>query len=181
MPRCGAAISDTVEELLRQLEPFLRQVIRLRLIDRRLRRAMDTTDILQSLLKDFLSRQQSDTPPAGASGGLCAYLAGAVRNKIRSRLRKECRHRGSVPDDWDAVSPEPSPGRHLEDQDQCAAIRARLAEEKRVLFDLRLQGLTWGQIAQQVGGKPNVLRVRLSRAIAAILGDLEHEEASDAK
>lgn len=43
----------TIEELPRQLDPFLRRAIRLRLIDGRLRCAVDTTDILQSLLKDF--------------------------------------------------------------------------------------------------------------------------------
>ena len=36
-----------VEELLRQFDPFLRRVIRLLLIDGRLRRAVDTTDIFQ--------------------------------------------------------------------------------------------------------------------------------------
>ena len=40
--------------MLREMDPFLRRVIRLRLLDGRLRRAVDTTDILQSLLKDFL-------------------------------------------------------------------------------------------------------------------------------
>src|SRR5207247_6652478 len=83
-----------IEELLRQLDPFLRRAIRLRLIDTRLRRAVDTTDILQSLLKDFLAQKKNDHPSAGASGEMCAYLTAAVRNKIRTRLRKECRHMG---------------------------------------------------------------------------------------
>jgi len=171
----------TVEEVLRQLDPFLRQVIRLRLIDPRLRRAVDTSDILQSLLKDFLSRQPNDTPPAGSTGGLYAYLAAAVRNKIRARLRKECAHLGSLPEDWDAVSPEPSPAQYLEDQDLWQVVRERLPEQTRRLFDLRAQGLTWGEIAQQIGGKPHTLRVRLSRAVMAILNDLEGGESSDAR
>ena len=45
---------EAVEALLQALDPFLRRVIHLRLHDGRLRRAVDTTDILQSLLKDFL-------------------------------------------------------------------------------------------------------------------------------
>jgi hypothetical protein len=40
-----------VEAMLQELDPFLRPVTRWRLLDGRLRRAADTTDILQSLLK----------------------------------------------------------------------------------------------------------------------------------
>lgn len=166
---------DSIEELLRQLDPFLRQAIRLRLIDSRLRRVVDTTDILQSLLKDFLSQKQNNRPD-GASGGLCAYLAAAVRNKVRMRMRKERRQPSSLPEEWELVSPEGSPARQVAAEDQCEAIRARLPEEARVLFDLRLQGFTWRQIAQQVGGTSNVLRVRLSRAIARIARELDCEE-----
>ena len=172
---------QALEEFLREIDPFLRQVIRLRLIDSRLRRVVDTTDILQSLLKDFLSRRQSDTPPGGATGGLYAYLIAAVRKKILARLRKECRHLGSLPDDWDAVSPEPSPAQQAERRDLYQVVRARLSEDKRLLFDLRAQGRTWPEIAQQVGGKPNALRVRLSKAIRTILNDLEGEESRDAR
>jgi hypothetical protein len=46
--------AGAVEAMLQHIDPFLRRVIHLRLLDGRLRRAVDTTDILQSLLKDFL-------------------------------------------------------------------------------------------------------------------------------
>ena len=42
-----------VEAMLRETDPFLRRVIRMRLLDGRLRPAVDTTDILQSLFRDF--------------------------------------------------------------------------------------------------------------------------------
>jgi RNA polymerase sigma factor (sigma-70 family) len=165
---------QAIEDYLRRIDPFLRQVIRLRLIDSRLRRVLDTSDILQSLLKDFLSRKQNDTPPVGATGGLRAYLVAAAHKKILARLRKECRHLGSLPRDWDAVSPEPSPAQQAEQRDLYQVVRARLPEDRRLLFDLCAQGLTWPEIARQVGGKPNALRVRLSRAVRTILNDLNH-------
>ena len=172
---------QAIEDFLRDIDPFLRQIIRLRMIDSRLRRVLDTSDILQSLLKDFLSRKQNDTPPGGATGGLRAYLVAAAHKKILARLRRECRQLGSLPDDWDAVSPEPSPAQQAEQRDLYQVVRARLSEDKRRLFDLCAQGLTWPEIAQQVSGKPNVLRVRLRRAIMAILSDLKGEESSDAR
>ena len=39
-----------VEAMLQEMDPFLRRVIRMRLLDGRLRRAADTTDIPQALL-----------------------------------------------------------------------------------------------------------------------------------
>src|SRR5215469_4158070 len=104
-----------VEALLRHLDPFLRRVIRLRLIDGRLRRLVDTADIFQSLLKDFLSRQEADPPPAPALGGLSAYLAAAVHHKIQTRMRAALRHAGGLPDGWDPACPEPAAAQHIEE------------------------------------------------------------------
>ena len=46
----------------------------MRLLDGCLRRAVDTTDILQSLLKDFLRRPAASEPAETSSAELCAYL-----------------------------------------------------------------------------------------------------------
>jgi DNA-directed RNA polymerase specialized sigma24 family protein len=111
---------------------------------------------------------------------LCDYLAAAVRHKIQTRTRKERRHAGSLPDDLEPVSPEPQAAQQAEDQDFCQAIRARLSGEKRLLFDLKSQGLTWTEISEKIGGQPDALRMRLSRAVAAVLGELGQEELSHA-
>ena len=105
-----------VEALLEEMDPFLRRVIRLRLLDGRLRRAVDTTDILQSLLKDFLRQPAAGEPAETSSAELCAYLAAAVRHKVQTRLRKERRHAGSLPEEWEPAGPEPDVGKRVEDQ-----------------------------------------------------------------
>jgi DNA-directed RNA polymerase specialized sigma24 family protein len=166
---------QAVEQLLSQLDPILRRLIRLRLIDGRLRQVMDTTDIFQSLVKDFLSQKEAGPAPAGSSAGLCAYLAAAVRYKIQTRTRKELRHQSGLPDHWEPISSEPDPAQQVQDQDSRQAIRSRLAEPTRRLFDLKMQGLTWTAIAEQVGGDPDALRMRLRRAVTAVLGELKHE------
>ena len=96
-----------VEAMLQELDSFLRRVIRLRLLDGRLRQTVDTTDILQSLLKDFLRQPAAGEPAETSSDKLCAYLAAAVRHKVQTRLRKERRHAGSLPEEWEPASPEP--------------------------------------------------------------------------
>src|SRR5437870_4797385 len=111
LTRLRSGDRQAVEELLRELDPFLRRAIRLRLIDGRLRRVLDTTDIYQSLLKDFLSQEH---PPVETSAGLCAYLAAAVHHKIHTRTRKERRHAGSLPEDWDPVGLEASACQQVE-------------------------------------------------------------------
>jgi DNA-directed RNA polymerase specialized sigma24 family protein len=164
-----------VKAILEELDPFLRRVIHMRLLDGRLRRAVDTTDILQSLLKDFLRQPSAGEPAETSSTELCAYLAAAVRYKVQTRLRKERRHAGSLPEEWEPASHEPHVGKCAEDQDFAAAIRGRLDESARLLFDLKAQGLTWQEVSAQVGGKADALRMRLNRAVAAVLTELGDE------
>lgn len=175
--------AHAVEELLRHIDPFLRRVIRQRLIDGRLRRVLDTTDVFHSVVKDFLARPRpeaaeipgggGDHTPLPASGALGAYLAAAVRHKIQTRSRKEKRHAGSLQHEWDVAGPEPSPSRVIQERDLKESIRARLAADRQRLFDLKSQGLTWDEIAERVGGRADALRMRLTRAVAAILRDLD--------
>jgi RNA polymerase sigma factor (sigma-70 family) len=161
-----------VDELLRRLDPFLRRVIRQRLLDGRLRRTVDTTDIWQSLLKDFLRVRESREPSSQASEELCAYLAAAVHHKIQTRLRKERRHAGSLPADWEPVSREPKIGAELDDQDFTDTVRARLDESSRQLLNLKAQGLSWAEVAAQLGSTSDALRMRLRREVAAVLSEL---------
>jgi DNA-directed RNA polymerase specialized sigma24 family protein len=169
-----------IESLLDQLDPFFRKIIRLRLIDGRLRRVLDTTDIFQSLLKDFLTQKQGDAAAGQASSGLAAYLTAAVHHKIQTRTRKERRHAGSLDSTWGPTSREPAVVEQIEDRDFHQAVRTRLPEATRLLFDLKMQGLTWTEIASQVGGNPDALRMRLRRTVAAVLAELGRGETDHA-
>jgi RNA polymerase sigma-70 factor (ECF subfamily) len=200
--------SHAVEVLLRQIDPFLRRIIRQRLIDGRVRRVVDTTDVLHSVVKDFLARTRSRPETAAAHGdrtplpalaekatgppsskgqpafspnALGAYLAAAVHHKIQTRARKEKRHAGSLNPAWESPSPELSPSQLIQEQDFKEVIRARLSPDKQRLFDLKTQGLTWDEIAERVGGRADALRMRLTRSIAAILRELEAAEVGHAQ
>jgi DNA-directed RNA polymerase specialized sigma24 family protein len=162
-----------VQAMLQEMDPFLRRVIRMRLLDGRLRRTVDTTDILQSLLKDFLRQPAAGDPAETSSAKLCAYLAAAVRHKVQTKWRKERRHAGSLPEECEPASPEPDVGKHVDDQDFAAAIRSRLDESARLLFDLRAHGLTWQEVAAKVSGRADALRMRLNRSVAVALTELE--------
>jgi DNA-directed RNA polymerase specialized sigma24 family protein len=164
---------ESVGRLLDEVEPFLRRVIHLRLLDGRLGHITDTTDVLQSLLRDFLVQAVCDHEEVPAGGGLRAYLAAAVRYKILRRLRDESRHTGGLPEGCRPVSPEPSPDRLAEFRDLLDVIRARLPERSQRLLGLRAQGRTWAEIADHEGGEHNVLRIRLARDMAGVLDRLD--------
>jgi RNA polymerase sigma-70 factor (ECF subfamily) len=175
--------AHAVEALLRQIDPFLRKVIRQRLIDGRLRRVLDTTDVFHSVVKDFLARPHADASAVAtgshdlsrltASAALGAYLAAAVHHKIQTRWRKEKRYAGSLNPEWEPASPDASPSHVIQEQDFKEAVRARLSNDRQRLFDLKTQGLTWDEIAERVGGRADALRMRLTRSVAAILRELE--------
>jgi DNA-directed RNA polymerase specialized sigma24 family protein len=169
---------QTVEPLLNRLDPSLRRIIRSRLKDARLRRVADTNDIFQSLLKDFLFQKESQQSPSESSAGMYAYLAAAAYYKIQAKLRKERRLAGSLADHFEPISQEPQPTRRLEDRDFIEAVRERLSDDGRLLFDLAVQGLAWAEISAVVGGKPDALRMRLRRGIANVLSELGEEELS---
>ncbi len=107
-----------------------------------------------------------------------AYLAAAAYYKIQAKLRKERRHIASLADDFEPASQEPQPTRRLEDRDFIEAVRERLSDDGRLLFDLAVQGLAWAEISAVVGGKPDALRMRLRRGIANVLSELGEEELS---
>jgi DNA-directed RNA polymerase specialized sigma24 family protein len=172
--------AEAVDRLLADLDPFLRRAIRMRLCDRRTRRVVDTSDILQSLLKDYLSREGTDAG-AASSRRLHAYLTAAAKYKIGSKTRKERRRTADFDDVLEPVSPEPTPSRQAEDRDFINAVRSRLDEGNRRLFDLSQQGRTWRQIAIEVGGNPDTLRIQLRRSVAAALAEIRGGESIHAE
>jgi hypothetical protein len=165
---------EAVGRLLDEVEPFLRRVIHLRLVGGRLGHITDTTDVLQSLLKDFLFQAVRDPAGPGA-GGLHTYLAAAVRYKILRRLREEARHAGVPPGECKPVSPGPPPDRLAESRDLFEAVRARLPERSRRLLDLRARDHTWAEIAELESDRHDVLRIRLNRDLAGALARLNHQ------
>jgi DNA-directed RNA polymerase specialized sigma24 family protein len=171
---------EAVERLLPRLDPLLRSIIRLRLVDGRLRRIADTGDILQSLLKDFLARKDAEPVSAQRATGLYAYLAAAAHNKIQTRSRKQYRHGGNLTEFPEPTCSERPAVRQVEDRDLVGAVRLRLREETREIFDLAAQGLPWNEIAERCGGKPDALRMRLRREVAAVSNALAHENATNA-
>jgi RNA polymerase sigma factor (sigma-70 family) len=171
--------AEAVDRLLSDFDPFLRRAIRRRLFDGRARRLVDTGDILQSLLKDFLSRDPTGDAAVSARR-LRAYLAAAAQYKISKKIRKERRRTADLEEVSEPASPDPMPCKRAEDRDFIETMRSRLDDHNRRLFDLSRQGRTWRQIADEIGGHPDSLRIQLRRSVASVLTEIRNRDSTHA-
>ncbi len=167
-------------ELVRLYEPYLRQVIRLRLSGERLRRVLDSEDVCQSVLAIFFARAAAGEFDVADPDALRGLLARMAINKLLDKVRRERHHGGGIPDDWDAPADDPTPSQLLQRADLAAALRARLTERERWLFDRRAEGYSWPDIAAEAGEAPDTLRIHLARAIARVQNEVRREDSPNA-
>jgi RNA polymerase sigma-70 factor (ECF subfamily) len=179
MQRVRAGDAAAATELVRRYEPVLRRMVRVRLVDARLRRIFNTSDICQSVLASFFVRAALGQYDLQKPDDLLKLLATMTRNKVVDKARhpNQDRHvdqrlpEAELPDDARAA-PGASPSEQLALQELIEEARRRLTPEERQVLELRQQGLEWAEIATQVGGSPEALRKRFSRAVALVTQQL---------
>jgi RNA polymerase sigma-70 factor (ECF subfamily) len=179
--RIRAGDEQAAAELVRRYEPAIRREVRLRMHDPRLCRLFDSMDICQSVLASFFVRAAAGQYDLKRPEQLLKLLVIMTRNKVAFQARKhhsERRdHRRVVTDRVDelaAVAADPS--RLVAGQELLREARRRLTDEARQLADLRSQGRSWGEIAEQLGGTPHARCVQLSRALDRVARELGLDE-----
>ena len=177
--RVRAGDDQAAVELVKRYEPAIRVEVRMRLSDRRLRRAFDSSDICQSVLASFFVRAASGQYDLEKPEQLIRLLIGMTRNKVAFQARKERAqrrdHRRNVaadPGEVNAAGTIPSPSRYVIAKELLGEFRKRLSDEERQLADLRSQGIEWAEIAAQVGGTAQGRRKQLARALDRVAHDL---------
>jgi RNA polymerase sigma factor (sigma-70 family) len=177
---------DAASELVRQYEPTIRRVVRVRLTDTRLRTALDSMDICQSVMASFFVRAALGQYELETPDQLLKLLATMTRNKLVDQARKQhVDRRENLPatpsssGNENFVAAGPSPSRELAARDLLQEVRRRLTREERELLELRDQGLNWAEIAAARNGSPDALRVRLARAIDRVSAQLGLEDYRD--
>jgi RNA polymerase sigma-70 factor (ECF subfamily) len=162
-------------ELVRQFEPELRRVIRVRLTDPRLRRVFDSGDVCQSVLANFFVRITLGEFDLKRPEQLFDLLMVMARNKLRDKarrhqaLRRDQRRLDGDEPDLDALpGANGDPERVVAARDLLAEVRRQLSDDERVLAEHRALGLEWPEIAERLGGRPDALRKKLTRALDRI-------------
>jgi RNA polymerase sigma-70 factor (ECF subfamily) len=165
-------------ELVRRYEPTIRRAVRVRLRDPRLRRLIESVDICQSVFASFFVRSALGQYDLKSPDQLLRLLTTIARNKLACHARRElagCRdlrriNPGAVLEDCPA--PGSSPSRQLAARELIQEARRRMTPEEQQILERREQGLGWGEIAAELGGRPDTLRIRLARAVARITRQL---------
>jgi RNA polymerase sigma-70 factor (ECF subfamily) len=187
MRRLKAGDEKAATDLIRRYEPQIRRLVRLdSRLDFRLRRLADSEDICQSVLR--LLWQYRDRLNFDGPGGLYKWLQTVSGHRVsrevrRQRAKRRDQHRvregaaedlDEVPDNSATPSGIASAGELLQ------KAREKFSPEELQLLELReTEGLSWEEIAAQVGKTPDALRKQLDRACARVCKELDLDEVDD--
>ena len=178
--RAGDEVASS--ELVRRYEPAIRIAIRARLTDPGLRRLFDSMDICQSVLANFFVRATAGEFELHKPEQLIQLLATMARNRVTDHALKQQAARRDYRrtertngDEEEFVDTGPSPSDEVSMREILLTFQSRLSVEEKYLADQRARGLPWAEIAAEVGGKPDALRMQLERAINRITRELRLE------
>ena len=175
--------ADAAAQLVQQYEPAIRRSLRLRL-DARLRRISDTMDLTQAVLCSFFVRAASGQYELDTPEQLLKLLATMARHKLTKarrdqfRARRDIRRVGNA-EVHDLAGEATSPSQQVAAKEMLAEVHRRLSDDERKLVELRHQGGDWAGIAAELGGSPEALRKKLTRAVARVAGELGLDDAED--
>src|SRR5262249_16385308 len=106
-----------------------------------------------------------------------------ARNKLADHARQQ--HAGrrdnrrveaGTAEERQIAGSDPTPSQYIAGKEILHEVQKRLTDDERKLADMRADGREWADIAAEVGGSPEALRKRLSRAIDRVGQELGLDE-----
>lgn len=159
-------------ELVRQYEPKVRLVARV-LLGSALRPYLDSVDLVQSVHHSLLLGLRQTRFSIATPDALMALALTVLRRKVARQWRRAQRQRrldgetasaGPLPLMLAGLSaPQSDPAAAAQLHDQMAHLCASLSDAERRILEMRLQGYSNTEIAQEVGLNDIALRVRWTR------------------
>jgi RNA polymerase sigma-70 factor (ECF subfamily) len=185
--RVRAGEEAAAAELVRRYEPHLHRVARIQLRNNpRLRRALDSVDICQSVLQSFFVRAASGQYDLDTPEQLQRLLEVMARNKMATHARhrevarrEEYRPEEGGTGECDLVAGDASPSAQVARRDLVQAVRERLSADERWLVDQRGQGRPWAEIAAERGGSADALKKQFARALDRVARQLGLDNFAD--
>jgi RNA polymerase sigma-70 factor (ECF subfamily) len=179
LERTRGGDQSAAAELVRRYEPAVRRAIRVRLLNPRLRRVLDSMDVCQSVLASFFVRTALGQFELNSSEDVLKLLVRMARNKVAGLVRHEQAERRDnrrleAGSDEAARMParEDTPSQMVAGSELLLEFRRRLTPEEQHLAEQRRLGREWGEIAAELGQTPEALRKRLARAIERVAREL---------
>ena len=159
--------------------------MRVKLTDGRMRRHFDSMDICQSVLGSFFVRVAAGQFDLESPQQLVALLTRMAQNKLLMQIRQHHQQRRDVSkvtplnDDVPQVADKHAgPATVAENRENLSLLLDRLPPAERELAQRRMLGQSWDEIAAAVGGTPQALRMRLSRAVDQVSADLNLDDCA---
>jgi len=182
--RLRAGDEQAAVNLVRQYEPLIRREVRMQLRDRRMCRVFDSMDFCQSVLASFFVRAATGQYDLDEPKDLVRLLVTMARNKVASegrrqfRMRRDVRRTAGGDDALGGVAhPDPTPSQQVANRELLEQVRNRLDNEEMQIAELRRQGLSWAEIAAQLGGQAQARRMQLARGIERVVQELGLEDS----
>jgi RNA polymerase sigma-70 factor (ECF subfamily) len=172
-------------QLVRQYEPEIRRVVRIRLANPRLQQVLDSMDICQSVLANFFTRAAAGQFDLETPDQLIRLLISMARNKVTDAARRQNADRRDVRRQTGegalagVADPGGTPSEVVATAELVRESRRRMTPEERYLAEQRAAGKGWAELAQELGDGPEALRKKLSRAMDRIAQELGLGEAGD--
>src|SRR5262249_27374419 len=137
MARVRAGDDAAAAELVRRYEPYIKREVKVRLVNARLRRGLDSMDVCQSALASFFVRAALGQFDLDQPAQLIRLLTTMVRNKLADQAKRERRQKrdcrrveeGSA-DERDLPGAEPTPSRQVAAKELLEEVRKRLTHEE---------------------------------------------------
>jgi RNA polymerase sigma-70 factor (ECF subfamily) len=187
--RVRAGDEQAATELVRRYEPAIRRAARVRLVDTRLNRLLDSMDICQSVMASFFVRAALGQYELETPAQLLKLLATMTRNKLVNQVKGHGAHRrdfrrvedrgGGGSGDTSFVGgveglagPDRTPSTEVANRELLAEARRRLSTDELSILERREQGREWAEIAAEMASSPEAIRKRYTRAIDRVAHEL---------
>jgi len=154
---------EAAHRLIERYEGSIRRQVRFTLMDNKLRRVLEETDICQSVMGQFFNGLWAGRFVLDGPEQLIGLLKQMVKNKITDQARywragrRDYLRNVAASDSDDPIDPmssEPTPSRVVEDREFLAEFESRLSDWERTVFAFRRQGLSWSEIRSELVGGP---------------------------
>jgi RNA polymerase sigma factor (sigma-70 family) len=190
LARVRSGDGQAAAELVRRYEPAIRRAARVRLVDTRLNRLLDSMDICQSVMASFFVRAALGQYELETPAQLLKLLATMTRNKLANQVkghradrrdfrRLEDRNDGNGSGESAVVrgieglaGPDRTPSSEVATRELLQEARRRLSSEELSLLERREQGREWTEIAAELGSSAEAIRKRLARAVDRVAHEL---------
>lgn len=168
------------EEIVSRYQVEILREIRLRLTDPRMRRAIDSIDICQSVFGNFFARMTLGQFDLESPAQVRQLLVAMARNRLNDWVRRQQAQRRDQRrevallegDAAPAGNADGTPSQQVSAAELIRECRKRLTIDELQIVQQRIDGKSWGEIGQQLGLTADAARRRHARAIERVTQEM---------